>query len=91
MQPLLSICIPTFQRADKLRQTLNTITRQTCFTETSDIEIVISDNASNDNTSAVCSEFQERFPNKIRYIRQEKTIDSHFNFEQVLRLGNGKF
>ena len=91
MQPLLSICIPTFQRAEKLRQTLNTITQQTCFEKTSDIEIVISDNASNDNTSAVCSEFQKRFLNKIRYIRQEKTIDSHFNFEKVLRLGNGKF
>ena len=44
----LSICIPTYNRAVELRPLLDTIVAQTGHGL--DVEIVISDNASTDNT-----------------------------------------
>ena len=60
-QPLLSICIPTYNRAEILRRTLAKITSDKDFDE--DIEIVISDNASTDNTQKVCQEFCASYKN----------------------------
>ena len=44
MKPLLSICIPTFNRASYLKQALDAYVNNTSLNE--DVEIVISDNAS---------------------------------------------
>lgn len=56
-QPLLSICIPTYNRACYLWRTLNSITTQKGFLFTDFIEIIISDNCSDDATEEVCMEF----------------------------------
>ena len=88
--PFLSICIPTYNRAKYLKVSLDRITQEKAFTDTDDIEIVISDNASNDNTQEVVQEFINRFPNKIRYNRNEKNIKDK-NFPLVLSLAKGEF
>ncbi|MCX8512062.1 MAG: glycosyltransferase, partial [Chthoniobacteraceae bacterium] len=45
----LSICIPTFNRSQYLRLTLESITNQELFQNSDEIEIVISDNCSSDD------------------------------------------
>lgn len=85
----LSICIPTYNRAAFLRDTLESICQQAEFSKFSDdIEIVISDNCSTDDTNAVCAEFVDRYPTQIKYFRNEENIVDR-NFEAVLRLANG--
>lgn len=60
-KPLLSICIPTYNRAQLLRFTLGLLVEQAAqFTELT--EIVVSDNASTDDTNAVVREFQVHYP-----------------------------
>jgi abequosyltransferase len=51
----LSLCIPTFNRAPQLRQLLASVARQA--DHGLDVEVVISDNASDDDTPAVIAEF----------------------------------
>lgn len=87
---LLSICIPTYNRAKYLDETLKSITRQRVFVNSNKIEIVISDNFSSDDTSKLVHEYQERYPQKIIYSRNSENIFDK-NFEKVLTLANGSF
>jgi len=88
---VLSICIPTFNRDAYLRETLGSIVGQAAFIETNEIEIVVSDNCSTDNTRAVAAQFAEAFPGRIRYYRQEPGMPPEKHFEVVLSLGRGAF
>lgn len=89
--PVLSICIPTYNRAPLLQKTLESITTQPAFTQTNDIEIVISDNCSDDDTRVIGEHFAAAFPDKVRYYRQAETISPELNFEFVLSRGNGTY
>lgn len=89
-KPILSICIPTKDRSIYLEHTLREITNDTVFQNTNKIEIVISDNCSDDNTENLCKRYQKKFPDKIVYIRQKEDIKDN-NFTEVLKLANGKF
>ncbi len=84
--PLLSICIPTYNRAEYLEKSLDSLVNQENFSQ---IEVVISDNASTDATSDVCRKFTERYPN-IFYYRNEENIHDR-NFPVVLMKAHGKF
>lgn len=90
-QPLLSICIPTYNRACALWRTLNSITTQKGFLFTDMIEIVISDNCSTDATEEVCEEFVKKYPSKVRYIKRDMFVSGDENFIFVVRQAKGKF
>lgn len=87
----LSICIPTYNRGEYLRQTLKSIVEQKDFQQSFDIEIVISDNCSTDNTHEVGMHFASNFPGKVRYHRNAINEGPESNFEGVLRKGKGRF
>ena len=88
--PLLSICIPTYNRAKILKNNLNRIVREDAFLQTDDVEIIISDNVSTDETEMVCRAFTEKYPDKIFYYRNEKNIEDR-NFIEVLKRAKGNF
>lgn len=89
-QILLSICIPTYNRANQLENTLKSIINQNIFTSTNKIEIVISDNCSTDETSVLIKKYINNHPKKIIYSRNNIDIVDK-NFEKVLSLANGLF
>lgn len=89
MAPLLSICIPTHKRGGYLYFTLKSITEQACFLETDDIEIVVSDNCSEDLTEEIVKIFKDKYPTKIIYNKNETNIADK-NFEKALSLGHGE-
>lgn len=86
-QPLLSLCIPTYNRAEILRRTLTNIVNDVDFDDS--IEIIISDNASTDNTQEVCQNFCNIYKN-IHYYRNNENINDS-NFFLVLSKGKGKY
>lgn len=90
MTPLLSICIPTYNRCAILRQALENLVNLPTFSESPAIEIVISDNASPDETELVGREFARRYPDRIRYFRNESNVRDK-NFHLALTRGNGEF
>ncbi|WP_191018024.1 glycosyltransferase family 2 protein [Treponema zioleckii] len=83
-KPLLSICIPTYNRAEYLEKSLESLVSQPEFAQ---IEVVISDNASTDNTEEVCRSYQKKYPN-IVYFRNEENIHDR-NFPTALMRANG--
>jgi len=88
--PLLSICIPTYNRAEHLKITIDSIVQQLLFVETNEVEIVISDNCSDDNTREVVDAFKISHGDKIQYFRNDVNVLDQ-NMELSLRRGNGLF
>lgn len=88
-RPLLSICIPTYNRAQCLSQCLTTIVDQ--FTDINSyqkVEIVISNNGSIDNTENVIRTFQEKFTNII-YVANQGNTGFDRNLLQVVEKSTG--
>ncbi|NCD70746.1 glycosyltransferase [Mucilaginibacter sp. R11] len=71
-----------------LAETIESIINEQEFLDTDEIEIVVSDNCSSDNTTDVMCSYLEKYPNKIKYNRNKENIIS-YNFEKVLSLGSG--
>jgi len=85
--PLVSIGIPTYNRPDGLRRTLECITNQTY----KNLEIIVSDNCSPDtNVASVVKKFMQNDP-RIHYYRQEKNIGLAANFRFVLEKATGEY
>ncbi len=64
-KPRITVAICTFNRADRLRLALDALTTQTL--PSSEFEILVIDNASTDDTSAVYAEYQSHLPH-VRYL-----------------------
>lgn len=89
-EPIISICIPTYNRAIPLEKTICSLICQKIFTETNNVEIVISDNNSTDNTEILVMKYKVMFPNKILYNKNNINLFDK-NIEKALSLGSGKF
>jgi glycosyltransferase involved in cell wall biosynthesis len=84
---LVSVGIPTFNRPEGLRKTLECITGQTYR----NLEIIVSDNCSPDNDSEnIVKEFQKKDP-RIQYFRQDKNLGPASNFAFVLTKATGEY
>ena len=55
MNLLVSICIPTYNGAQYLQEALNSVKEQTY----GPIEVIVSDDASKDNTLAIVEQFKQ--------------------------------
>ena len=87
----LSICIPTYNRANYLRQCLDSIVSQFEDKEIMEqMEVVISDNASSDNTTEVVKEYQDKFPN-IKYFRNEKNLGVDRNILNIVEKSSAEY
>lgn len=84
--PLVSICIPTYNRADILRNSLETLLCQPEFLSKK-VEIVISDNASTDETKSICENLACKY-NNFKYFRNKENINDR-NFPMALSRGTG--
>lgn len=85
-QPLLSICMPTFDRAEILRQTLAHL----ADTLDPSFEIVISNNCSGDHTVDVLKDFEKKWE-RLQYVTQTKEIDMIENAAVPLQMAKGKY
>jgi len=87
-KPLLTIAIPTHNRADCLRELLSGLADQ--VKDEPRVELIISDNASPDGTAAVIEDFVSRgLP--VRYIRNVQNIGADANFLQCFEQARGKY
>ncbi|AEB08259.1 glycosyltransferase family 2 protein [Desulfobacca acetoxidans] len=62
--PLVSVIIPTYNRADVVGEAINSVLAQTCR----DFELIVVDDGSEDGTAAILAHYQDR----IRIIRQAR-------------------
>lgn len=90
-RPLLSIAIPTFNRAEILNNSLARIIPQ--IVQFADrIELIVSDNCSTDHTQQIVSEYKSKNPS-FRFIShlQVKNTGYYGNFKTCKELSIGQF
>ena len=89
MKPILSICIPTYNRADWLRSSLWNWLPQVKATNGL-VELIVSDNASEDNTEFVIDEASEFGP--FRHYRNDQNVGVMRNIYRLTsKLAEGQF
>jgi|SRR5215472_1024303 len=86
MEPAVSICVPMYNGAPYLAQCLESALSQTC----TDIEIVLVDDQSTDNTIAIAEDFVRRDP-RIRLYRNPKNLGLVANWCKSVELANGEW
>jgi glycosyltransferase involved in cell wall biosynthesis len=82
--PRATVAIPTYNRAAFLRESLESALAQTL----ADIEIVVSDNASTDETPDVVASFRDP---RLTYERLETNVGLHANLSRCLALGSAPY
>ncbi len=82
--PLVSVCIPVYNRKEMLRSCLLSIVRQSLV----DIEIIVLDNCSEDNLLQVVEEINDP---RVIYFRNNRNIGLTNNFIKVASLARGMY
>lgn len=95
-QPLVSICVQTYQQEKYIAQCLDSLLAQKCSFP---FEIIIGEDDSTDRTKEICLEYSKKHPEIIRlflrdkkdkiFIRGAKT--GRFNFLSNLQAAQGKY
>lgn len=84
---MISVIIPTRNRADLLAAALDSLTRQTLVT--SEFEILIVDNGSTDNTAQVICQYQDRLSNLNSIYAEEPGL--HIGRHAGMKAARGEF
>jgi glycosyltransferase involved in cell wall biosynthesis len=82
--PLVSICIPTYNRPGLLREAVESCLAQTFC----DFEIVITDNSEHDDSERWIRQLSDP---RIRYHKNERNIGGEANCAKALSLAQGQF
>lgn len=82
--PKVSLCIPTYNRANFLVYAVESVLHQTY----TDFELIICDDGSTDNTSSVVSQWNDP---RIRYIKHPANIGRSKNMRSGFEVSNGTY
>ena len=83
---LVSVGLPVYNGDKTLNRAINSLLNQTY----KNIEIIISDNCSTDNTELICRNIAS-IDERIKYIRQDSNIGPQKNFQYVLKKSSAEF
>lgn len=83
-QPVVSVCIPTFNRRGYLTEAVESVLAQSF----GDFELVISDNASTDDTAEAVMAFGDP---RIRYFRNDRNIGAPANWLNAVANAVGRY
>ena len=86
MSTELSICIATYKRGDFISRTLDSILAQI----TDEVEIVVVDGASPDNTSEVMAGYVSSYP-QVKYFREKENSGVDADFDKAVGYATGKY
>ena len=84
--PLVSICIPLYNKVKYIERTIQMALGQTY----PNLEIVINDNASNDGSDAIVRQYQA-LDSRIKYHRLDHTLPIYHNWQYVLLSAKGDY
>ena len=85
-QPLVSVCIPTYNGEKYLQQALDSVKNQTY----QNIEVIISDDSSKDQTLKICEQFKKEVPFPV-YIFSHTPAGIGANWNHCIEKANGPY
>lgn len=90
MNKLLSIIIPTYNGGDYLAQNLGTLVPMMKKCDSNEVELIIANNASIDNTEEIIMNALKEYP-QIIYIKRSSNIGYMNNFAESVKESHGEF
>ncbi|MCY2987499.1 MAG: glycosyltransferase family 2 protein [Planctomycetota bacterium] len=90
-QPLLTISVITWNRCRFLQDFLASVDTQSCEIDPREVEVVVSDNASEDATPEVVADFKRTSTLPVQYFRNETNVGSVKNMLLALQRSTGRF
>ena len=89
IMPLISVCIPAYNRAGVLPALLDSILNQ----DFDDFDIVIAEDASPERQAiaAKVAEYQQQFGEKLKYFENSQTLGYDGNIRRLVELATGKY
>jgi glycosyltransferase involved in cell wall biosynthesis len=82
--PLVSICIPTYNRAKLVDKAIKSALEQ----DYQNIEVIVVDNASQDNVESVVAGFPDP---RIKFFKNQENLGLFGNFNRCIELASGKY
>jgi abequosyltransferase len=87
MYDFLTLCIPTYNRASKLKKSLDVLVP---IVKKFNINILVSDNCSTDNTEDIVNSYNTK-AFRISYYKNDSNIGAEANFKKALSLSNSDY
>lgn len=86
--PLVSVIVCSYNRADLISTTLNSILHQNCDFP---FELIIGDDRSTDDVRLILIDFQRRYPDKIKLLLHDENFGPGANWASCFKLCKGKY
>jgi hypothetical protein len=88
-RPLLSICIPAYNRAARLPELLDSVFAQ----DFDDFEVVICEDGSPERAAiaAAAARYAARYPGQVRYFENAENYGYDGNFRELVRRARGRY
>ena len=86
--PLVSVVIPSYNRASTVSQTIESILNQQC---SFDFEIIIGDDCSTDNAREILLEYQTKYPEKIKLLFYDENMGLGANWASCIKHCRGEY
>jgi glycosyltransferase involved in cell wall biosynthesis len=84
----LSVGIITYNQQETIAQTLDSIL---CQQGDFELEVVIGEDCSTDNTWAICKEYAERYPEQVVLLENTSNLGIMANFARVMKACTGEY
>lgn len=84
----LSVGIITYNQQDTIAQTLDSIL---CQQGDFDLEVVVGEDCSTDNTWSICHEYAERYPEQVVLLENTNNLGIMANFARVMKACTGEY
>jgi len=88
---LVSVVIPSYNRANTVVETIESIVEQQGVGKEYDIEIVIGDDCSTENTRNVLEQYRQKYPDIIRLFFRKENLGLGANWAQCVKDCRGKY
>ena len=87
MKPLVSVIVTTYNHEPYLADALDAILAQRC---NFDVEIVLGEDCSSDNTLAICRDYAERYSDMIHLIASSENVGWRENYRRCVEAASGE-
>lgn len=88
IRPKISVAVITYNQQDYIRQTLDSILMQQ---GDFDLEIIVGEDCSTDNTYAICQEYAERYSDVVKLLPNTHNLGIMANYARVMKACTGEF
>ncbi|QGG50051.1 glycosyltransferase [Lysinibacillus pakistanensis] len=85
--PKVSVAMITYNHEKYINEAIESVMKQSY----PNIELIISDDCSNDRTSEIIKMYKDKYPSKIRVLDNKQNLGMQKNFMQTLKACDGKY